>query len=292
MGCDGCELWSKKNKTCYAGQLHLLRGGKNPGFAPRFEDVTTFPGRMRTAARLPDLRDRVRLDKPWLDGSPRLIFVSDMGDALSQGVSFDYLLGEIVDVARTPHGRRHRWLWLTKQPKRMAAFSRWLLRSGVTWPSNLWAGTSVTSKKRVDRVGHLCEVGDETTVRFLSVEPQWEDVNLSAWLSKVDWCIQGGESGPTARPFNLAWARSLRAQCRAARIPFFLKQLGARPVEAGKPVGLKNSHGGNWDEWPPTLRIREVPTVRAPWARWRSGSSRRRSDVLACSRSWCDRHSS
>ncbi|MFL6335150.1 MAG: DUF5131 family protein, partial [Pyrinomonadaceae bacterium] len=39
----------------------------------------------------------------------------------------------------------------------------------------------------------------------------------------------GGESGPHSRPFDLAWARSLRDQCREARVPYFLKQLGSNP---------------------------------------------------------------
>jgi hypothetical protein len=46
MGCDGCELWSSKRQTCYAGLLHLRYGGTNPGFAPEFGQVTLFPGRM------------------------------------------------------------------------------------------------------------------------------------------------------------------------------------------------------------------------------------------------------
>lgn len=49
MGCDGCELWDKNRKSCYAGKLHERFGGSNPGFAPMFEQVTLFPGRMAEA---------------------------------------------------------------------------------------------------------------------------------------------------------------------------------------------------------------------------------------------------
>ncbi len=38
--------------------------------------------------------------------------------------------------------------------------------------------------------------------------------------------ICGGESGPGARPMHPDWARSLRDQCQAARVPFFFKQWG------------------------------------------------------------------
>lgn len=48
---------------------------------------------------------------------------------------------------------------------------------------------------------------------------------------RVDWVICGGESGPNARPVHPDWARSLRDQCAAARVPFFFKQWGEwRPV--------------------------------------------------------------
>ena len=52
MGCDGCELWDQKRKSCYAGILHMRFGGATKGYAPSFEEVTLFPGRMAEAARL------------------------------------------------------------------------------------------------------------------------------------------------------------------------------------------------------------------------------------------------
>lgn len=45
--------------------------------------------------------------------------------------------------------------------------------------------------------------------------------------TKLDWVIIGGESGPKARPMHPDWARSLRDQCAAAGVPFFMKQWGA-----------------------------------------------------------------
>ena len=38
--------------------------------------------------------------------------------------------------------------------------------------------------------------------------------------------IEGGESGPNARPMHPAWARSLRDQCQAAGVAFHFKQHG------------------------------------------------------------------
>jgi protein gp37 len=261
MGCQTCELWTPTRKTCYAGTLHQLRGGR-PGYAKTFEVPELFPGRMARAAAWEDLTGLRRLQKPWLDGSPRLIFVSDMGDALSATIPFPYLETEIIEQVTTPRGRRHRWLWLTKQPAQAARFSKWLRGLHIPWPSNLWIGTSVTTQSKVDRVRHLLDVGDEHTVRFVSVEPQWEPIDLSAWLPRIDWCIQGGESGKIAKPFDVAWADDLRTQCRTAKTAFFLKQLGANVVDKGKRIELEDGHGGEWNEWAARLRVREVPTVR------------------------------
>jgi hypothetical protein len=42
-------------------------------------------------------------------------------------------------------------------------------------------------------------------------------------------------------------------------VAFFLKQLGRNPFMGGRPVKLKDLHGGDWEEWPSELRIRQVP---------------------------------
>jgi protein gp37 len=66
-------------------------------------------------------------------------------------------------------------------------------------------------------------------IRFVSVEPQLERVLLAPeWIGtepvQLDWVICGGESGHGARPFDVAWARSLRNQCQAGGVAFFGKQ--------------------------------------------------------------------
>lgn len=253
---------------CYAGILHMRHGcddGKpdkntNKGYAEKFENPKLFPGRMAEAARWADLSGTPRPDKPWLDGLPRLIFVSDMGDALSRDVPFEYLHQEIIENAASANGRRHVWLWLTKRPNRMAEFSDWLESRGVAWPDNLVAMTSVTSKKTTGRIDQLRRV--KCRYRGLSIEPLWEQVSPD--LSEIDWVIVGGESGGGALAFDLAWARSLRDRCQENDVAFFVKQLGANPVENGLPISLTDAHGGDWSDWPEDLRVREFPTE---WAR-------------------------
>lgn len=44
---------------------------------------------------------------------------------------------------------------------------------------------------------------------------------------KLDWIICGGESGTGARVMHPDWARLVRDQCVAFRVPFFFKQWGA-----------------------------------------------------------------
>ena len=270
MGCDGCELCSDVRESCYAWFLHQRHGKTNPGYATDFNRVERFPGRMAKAAKLSDLTGRPRRHKPWLDGCPRIIFISDMGDALNMTVSFEYLEAEIIDTVTSAFGRRHVWLWLTKRPERMAEFSAWLGDWGVTWPTNLWAGTTVTTQATTSRLDHLANVGQDSTAKLVSVEPQLDLVDLGLHLSGLDWVIQGGESGrgndpkTGPRPFDVAWARQLRDQCHEAGVAYFLKQLGARPRVDGEPLGLNDRHNSDWDEWPEDLCVREVPTVLVP----------------------------
>lgn len=72
---------------------------------------------------------------------------------------------------------------------------------------------------------------------------------------------------PGAAPFNVAWARALVAQCKAAGVACFVKQLGANPVSdvgwSGPLKCITDSHGGDWSEWPADLRVRQMPEVYA-----------------------------
>jgi protein gp37 len=184
-----------------------------------------------------------------------LLFISDMGDILSKGISFDYLYKEIIEVVSAENGRRHIRQWLSKRPGKMAKFGSWLAERGIKWPANLVAMTSVTSMKTAARLDLLRKV--PAKIRGVSVEPLWGPVKLD--LNEIDWVICGGASGGNAKPFDLAWARDLRDECRAAKVSFFMKQLGANPIENGESLKLENSHGGNWDEWPRDLKVRQFP---------------------------------
>jgi len=56
------------------------------------------------------------------------------------------------------------------------------------------------------------------------------------WLDGLDGVIAGGETGPGARPANPEWFRKVRNACAAARVAFFLKQLGGNLSNKGGRV--------------------------------------------------------
>jgi protein gp37 len=153
-----------------------------------------------------------------------------MSDTFSNTVTFKYLHDEVIAQVASDSGQRHQWQWLTKHPRQMASFSRW-----------------------------LGKVGDDTTIRFVSVEPQWEPIDLQRRLPNLDWVIQGGHSGSHAHPFAIEWADDLRNQCREYRVPYFLKQLGSCVTVAGAKVRGHRGQGGDWRKWPVRLRVRQMP---------------------------------
>lgn len=131
-------------------------------------------------------------------------------------------------------------------------------------------------------------------VKFIPVGPRCEGFSDDGGcpghrVPTLDWVIVGGESGPGARPCDVAWIRSIVEQCRAARVPAFVKQLGAVPIDgAGRAplstisrsrrgtvdgaiaddggdaqtwdrIPLANRKGNDPAEWPSDLRVREFP---------------------------------
>ncbi len=98
--------------------------------------------------------------------------------------------------------------------------------------------------------------------------PRADRARAALDLTGIDWIIIGGESGPGARPFYLEYGREIIAASHSYdRVAVFVKQLGAKPIEktwAEGPLKLRDRKGGDWDEWPTDLRIREYPTTAVP----------------------------
>lgn len=164
----------------------------------------------------------------------------------------------------------------------------------LTWPlPNVWLGVSVEDQEHAQRrIPDL--LATPAAVRFVSAEPLLESLDLRPWLGPdrcqecngmgenaangccpacegtgnyqgpgasrgIDWLIVGGESGRKARPFEIGWALSLRAQSRASSTAFFMKQLGDKPTRDGQPQPITSPKGGNFLEMPEALRVREFP---------------------------------
>ncbi|PQJ09379.1 hypothetical protein CJD36_019215 [Flavipsychrobacter stenotrophus] len=115
------------------------------------------------------------------------------------------------------------FLLLTKRPGNVNKYipETWK----VNPPVNVMFGTSPVSQTTSNTlIPQLLQVNGK---RFLSVEPQLDEITLLPWLEskQISWVIQGGESGPGRRPFNTDWARKLLAECKATDTPYFFKQI-------------------------------------------------------------------
>ncbi|HDZ13611.1 hypothetical protein LCGC14_1323660 [marine sediment metagenome] len=112
------------------------------------------------------------------------------------------------------------FLCLTKRPSNINKYM--LTDSSNKYPPNVMFGTSPCNQKTFDiLVPQLLKVPGK---KFLSVEPQLGMID-NIDLSGIDWVIQGGESGPKKRPFNLEWARRMRDICKEQNVPYFFKQI-------------------------------------------------------------------
>jgi protein gp37 len=198
---------------------------------------------MAKAAAWSDLRGKDRPDKPWMNGLPRVIFVGDMGDFFSPNVPIEYVERELIEVAKSPKGRRHIWMILTKQASRLAQFAAWLTERGIASPANVSVGVSVTKRCKLTRLNFLRQV--PAAVRFVSAEPVLEVLGELS-LDRVSLVLTGGESGPGARSMLIEWGRSVRDQCIAGCVPFFFKQWGG--VHKNRTGRMLDDR--TWDESP------------------------------------------
>jgi len=294
------------------GRIGMKDGQVNLVPRPRqFTDVQTH-------------KDRLLAPLSWR--KPVRVFVNSMSDLFHEDVPDGFIDYVFAVMALAP---QHTFQILTKRPERMRAYLsqhdiglQWLLRlnvaperhrdrwsyqaaDAVRWTRqglpNVWLGVSVENQHCADeRIPLLLQT--PAAVRFLSCEPLIGPVDLSAWLpietiggvemeTWPSWVICGGESGPKARPCDVAWVRSIVKQCHAAGVKVFVKQLGANAIDIAYPEHptdaerqqwqldgwcrvtsvageswtkhprLTDRKGGEIDEWPADLRVREFPEV-------------------------------
>jgi protein gp37/DNA-binding XRE family transcriptional regulator len=277
-----------------------------PGMLERTEARWTGEVRM-----VPEhLADPLRWTKP------RRVFVNSMSDLFHEKLADEDIDRIWATMLLAP---RHTFQVLTKRAERARAYLTApdlyarvlraageiratrpeLAQVGISDPGRFPAswihlGVSVEDQETADeRIPRL--LATPAAVRFVSYEPalgpvdfwpffvDWDpDGQPDKMHGRLGWIIVGGESGPGARPFDIAWARSTVEQCRAANVACFVKQLGARPFERrahgahfhDDDLGIRSKKGGDMAEWPEDLRVREMPRPWPPGARAARRSAR------------------
>jgi protein gp37 len=198
-----------------------------PGFAKKFNEPEKFDGRVWEAASWCDLQHTDRIDKPWLSGHNRTIFVSDMGDAFYSATNFEWLAKEVMAPILSEKGQRHNWFWSTRRPSTAAAFITSLKSIGLRWPENLLLMTSavndITAKARLP---WLMQANDYGVKVGVFIEPIASEVDLTYWLPRLSWVVLGGMTGKYAKPASVDHIRSVVNQCCEAEVPIFFKQWG------------------------------------------------------------------
>lgn len=217
------------------------------------------------------IRTKTVFNLPLTIKEPSKIFTCSLTDFFHEDI--DSYRHEAWDIIRRcPH---HTFQILTKRPERIKDClpPDW----GEGW-DNVWLGTSIGSQAKIDRAYSLLMVPSK--VKFLSLEPLHEEIDISGVISPgggcpafiydddemiwgYDWVIVGGESGNDNgkyryRSCDLEWIRNIIRNCKDGGVPVFIKQLG---THLAKQMGLKDRHGGDMDEWPEDLRIREFPRI-------------------------------
>lgn len=279
----GCQKISQACENCYAEVSPPVRGHRAKG-------LELWGPPKTTARQLTGQKNRnqpLRWDKAArAAGVPARTFCASLADVFEDHPSLPPWRENLwKTVERT---QALDWQLLTKRPGNIRSMvpAAWL----GTPPKNVWYGTTVEDQRRArERIPALLAV--PAVVRFLSVEPMLEAIDLRPYLypegtagtcvdingdwwhepgscpncrPAISWVIVGGESGTKARPFNIAWARDIIAQCREAQVPVFMKQLGSNPIMEPGPITwpTMDSHGADPNEWPEDIRVREFPPVR------------------------------
>lgn len=181
------------------------------------------------------------------------------------------------------------------EPPKGAAYPLYDWMEGmIRWPSyfrNIWLGVSAENQKYWDERTRELNI-TPAFLRWVSCEPLLGEINCGTALCDgyhegkhapgIDWIVAGGESGPNSRGCNVEWIRSLVHQAYRARKPIFVKQLGAKPflhkqqsvdisrpgfkfkmqsLEINSTIRLSDPKGGDPQEWPKDLQVRQYPNV-------------------------------
>lgn len=222
----GCSRVSEGCRHCYAERQGARFCGPGLPYNGFVQISTSGPRWTGEVQPVPEA-----LLTPLTTRKPQVIFVNSMSDLFHERLSD----AEIIKIAAVMAAAKwHTFQVLTKRSARMQRLLNGKLRFAADCP-HIWWGVSVENRRQgVPRIADLQKSAARN--RFLSIEPLLEDLGRIS-LRGIHWVIVGGESGPDARPMKADWVRSIRRQCRRARVPFFFKQWGStRKSAAGREL--------------------------------------------------------
>ncbi|HXP98016.1 MAG TPA: DUF5131 family protein [Telmatospirillum sp.] len=233
----GCDKVSEECRHCYAA-LDACRRADNPIFPMYAGVISRAPNRWGERHDWSGLVnysfDRLKLIDRL---KPGMCFVNSMSDSFHDRLPDEFIIEMFSRMAARPDVI---FQVLTKRGHRLAK-----LAHRLNWSPNIWQGVTVGVGKSTWRLDQLREV--PAAVRFVSVEPLIEPLDLHPWLDDgtLNWVIVGGESKSGWRPMRDDWVRDIRDACVAAGVPFFFKQrAGFQPEK--HPV----LDGRRWEQWP------------------------------------------
>jgi protein gp37 len=167
-------------------------------------------------------------------GKPSLIWLNSMADIFvprrGQLGRRREVIGRIFETVTLS---RHIGLVLTKYPAQMVAY---FSQRPAWWRKKIWLGFSAGDQRWWDvRWKIMRPLAEQGWFVFTSIQPMLGPVTLPPdFLELGKWVICGGEQAPGNRYMDPNWARGLRGQCKAARLPFFCKQM----TRGWRPPGL------------------------------------------------------
>ena len=234
MGLNSTIEWTEATWNPVTGCTKVSPGCKNC-YAERMAKRLQAMGHQRYARgfRLTLHNDLIKMPLRW--SKPRIVFVNSMSDLFHEAVPERFVRNVFQTMA---DATQHTFQVLTKRSERLAK-----LADQLPWPQNVWMGVTIESNDYLQRIDDLLKV--PARLRFLSLEPLLSEIPHLP-LSRIDWVIVGGESGPKSRLIKREWVRGIRDQCLEAGVSFFFKQWGG----VNKKIAGRILDGRTWDEYP------------------------------------------
>ena len=253
----GCTKVSEGCQFCYAEKWDRVRFSQTTNKEGHLRDAHWGPNVPRYRTSLSNRnKPRVWNNQSKKSGIRAKVFCSSLSDIFDAEIPLDWRAEMFAMVKECTHLD---WLLLTKRIENAKNPGFLPADWGQGYP-NAWIGTTTENQKWADiRIPILAEI--PAVVRFISIEPQIENIDFSKWLKPnppFDWMIFGGESG-SERPFDPEWARFAFDEAPKQGVAVFMKQMGSRYAHE---KGLKNKKGDDPAEWPEWARRREFPKPR------------------------------